>query len=97
MGSPLSTGFHDVICIVLRLYHLSYLFCYPPFPFIIAFNKAAMTFIILLDTSEWGNWSKNKKHANWKQQKHSIMVPYVVYYFLFGIVPFQGLDTSKNK
>ena len=80
---PLSTGFHDVICIVLLLCYLSY-FLRPSLLVIIAFNKAWMTFILEM-ISKRRNWNKYWKPCR-VSKNHSIILSCNVHNFAFGIL-----------
>ena len=96
-GGPLSTGFHDVIYIVLLLFHLSYLFATSPFSFINGFNKASVTFISQVWCPKRGNRNMHKNKHEVRAKNSWIPLPCNVCNSAFGIYIYGDLDTSCPK
>ena len=88
-GGPLSTGFHDVICIVLLLCHLSYLFATSPFSFINGFNKASVTFISQV-------WCPKRGNRNMHKNKHEVRAKNSWFHFLAKYVILHLASTSME-
>ena len=93
----MSTGFHDVIYIVLLLCHLSYLFATSPFSFINGFNKASVTFISQVWCPKRGNRNMHKNKHEVRAKNSWIPLPCNVCNSAFGIYIYGDLDTSCPK